>query len=524
MSYTALYRKLRPKKFNDVIGQAHIIRTLLNQINSDKVSHAYLFCGTRGTGKTSTAKIFARAVNCQNNNEGEPCNTCNSCLAILENRSMNVIEIDAASNNGVDNIRDINEEVKYSPTEGIYKVYIIDEVHMLSIGAFNALLKTLEEPPQHVIFILATTDPQKIPSTIHSRCQRFEFKRITTEDMVTNIKEFMINENVQVEEKALRYIAQISDGAMRDALSILDQSISFYYNEVITIDKVLNIVGSVDNTILFSLTDALINYDSSKCMEIIETLIVDGRDINNFVSDLITHFRNLLVSVSVGNINTKALDLSEDNINKLIQQGKNIDSMIIIDYINIFSNLQSKLKFDKNARILLETTCIKLCNPQILETNESLNSRIAKLEKMIETGTVTKQVEVQAVKTVPKKIIKKAVPDDITNVIASWKLFVSRFNELVRGLLELSFPGYLDGDILYIVANDISSTNLLKMKEDLIREELIKMFSKDFAIKFISKKEYNQRHTELFGVKDENITDFNEEAIKEKINMDITFK
>lgn len=524
MSYTALYRKLRPKKFNDIIGQAHIVRTLLNQINTNKVSHAYLFCGTRGTGKTSTAKIFAKAVNCENKNDGEPCNICNSCLAILENRSMNVIEIDAASNNGVDNIRDINEEVKYSPTEGIYKVYIIDEVHMLSIGAFNALLKTLEEPPQHVIFILATTDPQKIPPTIHSRCQRFEFKRITTQDMVTNMQKFMINENVKIEEKALRYIAQISDGAMRDALSILDQCISFYYNEEILIDKVLNIIGSVDNTILFSLTDALINYDSIKCMEIIDSLIIDGRDISHFVSDLITHFRNLLVSVAVGNINTKALDLSEDNINKLIQQGKNIDSMIIIEYIEIFSNLQSKLKFEKNTRILLETTCIKLCNPHTLDTNQSINSRIAKLEKIVQTGTITKQQEVQPVTTQPKKTIKKAVPDDIKNVIASWKLFISGFNELVRGLLELSFPGYLDGDILYIVANDLSSTNLLKLKENLIKEELVKMFSKDFIIKFIYKKEYNQRHKELFGTNDENFTEINEEAIKEKINMDITFQ
>lgn len=258
MSYTALYRKFRPNTFASVIGQEHIIKTIKNQILTNRVSHAYLFCGTRGTGKTSTAKIFARAINCLSPKNGNPCNHCELCTAALENRSMNVIEIDAASNNGVDNIREIREEVKYPPTQGYYKVYIIDEVHMLSSGAFNALLKTLEEPPAHIVFILATTDPQKVPATILSRCQRFDFHRITTEEITQTLLNYMKTENIDVEEQALHYIARLGDGSMRDALSILDQCIAFYSDETLTLDKVLDVVGAVDNSILFSMTDAIL--------------------------------------------------------------------------------------------------------------------------------------------------------------------------------------------------------------------------------------------------------------------------
>ena len=241
MAYQALYRKFRPDTFDGVVGQDHIVRTLKNEIVSDMVSHAYLFCGTRGTGKTSTAKIFAKAINCLSPKDGEPCGKCAMCTAIQEGRSVNVIEIDAASNNGVDNIRDIREEVKYPPTEGKYKVYIIDEVHMLSPGAFNALLKTLEEPPAHVIFILATTDPQKVPVTILSRCQRFDFKRISSGEITKTLKKYIKIEGAQAEESALSAIGRLADGSMRDSLSILDQCLAFYHNEVITEDKVLEV-------------------------------------------------------------------------------------------------------------------------------------------------------------------------------------------------------------------------------------------------------------------------------------------
>ena len=249
MSYQALYRKWRPQTFEDVKGQEHIVTTLKNQIRLGRVGHAYLFCGTRGTGKTSVAKIFAKAVNCLQPVDGSPCGECAMCRAIQSQTSMNVIEIDAASNNGIDNIREIRDEVEYSPTEGRYKVYIIDEVHMLSIGAFNALLKTLEEPPEYVIFILATTEAHKIPVTILSRCQRYDFRRITVDTITGRLTELAEKENLDVEEKALRYIARAADGSMRDALSLLDQCIAFYLNERLTYDHVLDILGAVDTTV-----------------------------------------------------------------------------------------------------------------------------------------------------------------------------------------------------------------------------------------------------------------------------------
>ena len=264
MAYQALYRKFRPDTFDGVVGQDHIVRTLKNEIVSDMVSHAYLFCGTRGTGKTSTAKIFAKAINCLSPKDGEPCGKCAMCTAIQEGRSVNVIEIDAASNNGVDNIRDIREEVKYPPTEGKYKVYIIDEVHMLSPGAFNALLKTLEEPPAHVIFILATTDPQKVPVTILSRCQRFDFKRISSGEITKTLKKYIKIEGAQAEESALSAIGRLADGSMRDSLSILDQCLAFYHNEVITEDKVLEVCGATDDGVFFDITDAIIGKNPQK--------------------------------------------------------------------------------------------------------------------------------------------------------------------------------------------------------------------------------------------------------------------
>ncbi len=253
MSYTALYRKFRPTRFSDVKGQDHIVTTLKNQISADRIGHAYLFCGTRGTGKTTTAKIFAKAVNCEHPKEGNPCGECASCKAIGSGVSMNVIEIDAASNSGVDNIREIREEVSYSPTEGKYKVYIIDEVHMLSTGAFNALLKTLEEPPSYVIFILATTETHKIPVTILSRCQRYDFRRITVGTIKNRLAALMEQEQVEVEERALTYIAKVADGSMRDALSLLDQCIAFYLGEKLTYDHVLEVLGAVDMDVFSSL-------------------------------------------------------------------------------------------------------------------------------------------------------------------------------------------------------------------------------------------------------------------------------
>ncbi len=295
MAYQALYRKWRPLEFEDVKGQEHIVTTLKNQIRADRIGHAYLFCGTRGTGKTTVAKIFAKAVNCEHPVDGSPCGECPTCKAIAEGRSMNVIEIDAASNNGVDNIREIRDEVQYSPTEGRYKVYIIDEVHMLSIGAFNALLKTLEEPPAYVIFILATTEAHKIPVTILSRCQRYDFHRISIETIAGRLSQLMEAEHINVEEKAIRYVAKAADGSMRDALSLLDQCIAFYLGQDLKYENVLEVLGAVDTAVFAEMLSYILKADTYACMQLLEQIIMQGRDLGQFVSDFVLNLRNLLI-------------------------------------------------------------------------------------------------------------------------------------------------------------------------------------------------------------------------------------
>ena len=321
MSYTALYRKFRPGGFEDVKGQDHIVQTLKNQIKAERIGHAYLFCGTRGTGKTSVAKIFAKAVNCEHPVDGSPCGQCAMCQKIAEGTSMNVIEIDAASNNGVDNIREIREEVAYRPTEGKYKVYIIDEVHMLSIGAFNALLKTLEEPPEYVIFILATTEVHKIPITILSRCQRYDFKRITIDTIAARMSQLMETEHVEVEEKAIRYIAKAADGSMRDALSLLDQCIAFYLGQKLKYDDVLEVLGAVDTDIFSRMLRQVMARDVAGVLQTVEELVMQGRELTQLVADFTWYLRNLLLVKSSDNMED-VLDVSTENLIQLKEEAR----------------------------------------------------------------------------------------------------------------------------------------------------------------------------------------------------------
>ena len=281
MAHQAIYRKWRPMVFEDIVGQGHITQTLKNQILNDKIGHAYLFCGTRGTGKTTCAKVLSRAVNCLNPHDGSPCNECEVCKGILDGSILDVKEIDAASNNGVDNIREIREEVAYSPSEGKYKVYIIDEVHMLSIGAFNALLKTLEEPPAYVIFILATTEAHKIPVTILSRCQRYDFHRISIETIAGRLSQLMEAEHINVEEKAIRYVAKAADGSMRDALSLLDQCIAFYLGQDLKYENVLEVLGAVDTAVFAEMLSYILKADTYACMQLLEQIIMQGRDLDS---------------------------------------------------------------------------------------------------------------------------------------------------------------------------------------------------------------------------------------------------
>ena len=385
MSYTALYRKFRPDTFEDVKGQDHIVKTLRNQIKADRIGHAYLFCGTRGTGKTTVAKILARAVNCEHPVDGNPCNECASCRAIASGASMNVIEIDAASNNGVDNIREIREEVAYPPTEGRYKVYIIDEVHMLSIGAFNALLKTLEEPPSYIIFILATTEAHKIPVTILSRCQRYDFRRISQETILKRLEDLMEKEQVDAEEKALRYVAKKGDGSMRDSLSLLDQCIAFYLGEKLTYDRVLEVLGAVDTDVFSELLRLVLAEQITDAIALLDRLILDGRDLTQFVNDFTWYLRNLMLLKASDDMED-ILDISTENLAQLREEAAMIRNDTLMRFIRIFSELANSIRYSVNKRVMLEMALIKLCKPEAEKDELSLIERIRKLERMIEQG------------------------------------------------------------------------------------------------------------------------------------------
>ena len=383
MSYTALYRKWRPTSFEEVRGQDHIVKTLKNQINSGRIGHAYLFCGTRGTGKTSIAKIFARAVNCEHPVDGSPCGECSMCRQIAEGASLNVVEIDAASNNGVENIRDIREQVQYPPTDGRYRVYIIDEVHMLSIGAFNALLKTLEEPPSYVIFILATTEVHKIPITILSRCQRYDFKRISIDTIAGRLAELTQAEQIDVDDRALRYVARAADGSMRDALSLLDQCVAFHFGEKLTYDNVLEVLGAVDNRVFSKLFQAVLASDTKACIREIEEMIIQGRDLSQLVNDFVWYMRNLLIAKTTDEPGDM-LDMSEENLAILKEEATGVDTETLMRYIRIFSELSGQLRYASQKRILVEIAFIKLTTPSMEQNLDSILQRITLLEQKMQ--------------------------------------------------------------------------------------------------------------------------------------------
>ena len=383
MSYTALYRKWRPVSFEDVKGQDPIVQTLKNQITSERIGHAYLFCGTRGTGKTSIAKIYARAVNCEHPVDGSPCNECASCKSILAGTSMNVVEIDAASNNGVENIRDIREQVQYPPTEGKYRVYIIDEVHMLSIGAFNALLKTLEEPPSYVIFILATTEVHKIPITILSRCQRYDFKRISLETIAGRLRQLTEAEHIETEDKALMYIAKAADGSLRDALSLLDQCVAFHYGKLLTYENVLDVLGAVDSGVFSSMFNAVIEGRTKDCITQLEEIAIQGRELGQFVTDFIWYLRNLLLVQSTDDAEG-LLDMSEETLKQLKEDSTKTDGNTLMRYIRVLSELSNQLRYASQKRVMVEVALIKLTRPSMEPDMDSVLQRLKQLEAAVE--------------------------------------------------------------------------------------------------------------------------------------------
>lgn len=536
MSYLALYRKYRPYTFDDVVGQEHIIRTLKNQIKANRISHAYLFTGSRGTGKTSVAKILARAVNCEDPKEGSACGVCETCKKMNEGSLMNIIEIDAASHNGVDNIREINEEVKYTPAIGQYKVYIIDEVHMLSTGAFNALLKTLEEPPAHVIFILATTDPQKIPATILSRCQRFDFKRLTIDEIQERLALYMQKENIDVEKDALNYIARLADGGMRDALSILEQCISFYFDENISLDKVLYLMGAVDNTLLFNMMDALISFNSYEVIKLCDEVNRQGRNIRQFVKDLMVHARNLLV-VTTTNQTEGVLDYSSEYITRLKEQTKKTNASLLMHYIKSFATLENDLKTTISPKILLEVGLLKLCEMPSEDKELQISDKLLQLERRIEELKVQRVTNVPNVAAVvPEKQLQeivptrppKAVPEDIKRLRENWPDVLEQLSEGVKLVARSITPAFLEDDIFYLVCEPAMEPPIAD-KLDSIKEAINHIAEKEVKVKLITPASYENKYHEVYGThpkktKETVTIEQTINEIKDKINFNIDIR
>lgn len=485
MSYTALYRKFRPAVFEDVKGQDPIVTTLKNQIRAERIGHAYLFCGTRGTGKTTIAKILAKAVNCEHPVDGSPCGTCPACQSIAAGTSMNVIEIDAASNNGVDNIRQIVEEVTYSPAEGKYKVYIIDEVHMLSIGAFNALLKTLEEPPSYVIFILATTEVHKIPITILSRCQRYDFKRISIDTIADRIRELTAKEQVQIEDKAIRYIAKTADGSMRDALSLLDQCIAFHFGKELTYDLVLDVLGAVDTEVFSRLLRRVMEEDVTGALQILEEMVVQGRELTQFVSDFTWYLRNLLLLKTADGVED-IIDVSTDNLNRLKEEAGQLDYNRMMRYIRVLSELSGQIRYAAQKRILIEIALIKLCRPQMESDLTSLTDRVRSVEEKLEkgnfampTGTNAEALEYHAAAQVKEAPMPAAVPDDIRELVGRWSAAIADLPNPMKSYLKTAYPSLSADDKLLVVVEDGLATDYFKAQEHV--DELARRISLPFG-------------------------------------------
>ncbi len=385
MQYTALYRKFRPMTFSEIVGQEHITTTLKNQVIADRVGHAYLFTGCRGCGKTSSAKVLARAINCLNPKDGEPCNECSICKAALEGSLTDIVEMDAASNNGVDDIRAIRDEVNFLPTIAKYRVYIIDEVHMLSIGAFNALLKTLEEPPKHVKFILATTEPQKLPATILSRCQRFDFKRISEEEIVKNLEKVCKECKIEYSKSALELIAELSEGAMRDALSILERCSQGEENNI-TEEKVKDLVGIPKLEYISGMCKAILEYDVDKSLEISNEIILEGKDLGNFLWEIIKYVKDLMILKTANSI-SNIYSVSDKEVLQKLSEISTKDRLL--DIIYKLSDLENELKWSSQKNIIFQVGIMRLCSKE----NSTLEERVKNIENKIASGNINVKVE-----------------------------------------------------------------------------------------------------------------------------------
>ncbi len=456
MSYIALYRKWRPQTFDEIKGQEAIVTTLRNQIEANRIGHAYLFCGTRGTGKTSAAKVFAKAVNCEHPVNGNPCGQCKSCQSIADGSSLNVIEMDAASNRGVDDARQIKEGVVYSPTDAKYKVYIIDEAHQITKDAFNALLKTLEEPPSYVIFILATTEPQKIPITILSRCQRYDFKRIDMDTLEDRLREVADREGIKTEDKAIKYIASKAEGGMRDALSLLDQCSSFFLGKEITYERALEVLGAVDTSVFSIFLRDLCARSVTDSINLIDRILMQGRDITQFVSDFIWYMRNVLLAKSAEDI-SEVIDIAAENLAALQKEAEAISEEQLLRFIRVFSELLNDMKFSSQKRVLTELAVIRICRPQMQKNLDSLNDRLKIIEDLIESGELSKESYEREVKASSpmepaserekKRSAKeeamnlpKATIDELKEICSKWAAIASATPDMYSSCIRRATP------------------------------------------------------------------------------------
>jgi len=498
MSYQALYRKFRPQTFEEVRGQDAIVTTLKNQIKTDRVGHAYIFCGTRGTGKTTIAKLFAKAVNCENPQDGSPCGECQSCKNIAAGISMNVVEMDAASNNGVDDVRRIVDEVSYSPTEGKFRVYIVDEAHMLTREAANAFLKTLEEPPSYVKFILATTDPNRLPITIRSRCQRYDFRRIDIDTIAGRMRELVDVEQIAVEDSALKYIARCADGSMRDALSLLDQCIAFNLGEELTYDRTLEVLGAVDNDIFSAMLRMILEKDVTSSIHLLEEVVMRGRELSQFVTDFVWYLRNLMLVKTAENIDD-VIGVSTEHRRLLQEESKMVDTATVMRYIKVLSELSGQLKFATQKRVLIEMTLIKLCVPESDVSLDGFVQRLVELETKVANGitVVSASAAGAAVQAsgeaadYEKAPLPKAVPAEIAQIAGEWMKVVHAVDGISKSFLKLSSRPSVINDRLVVAFTNRQAVDWFKGdtgKEEL-KEALGQLTGKDMDFEAVFEEE-----------------------------------
>ncbi|MBQ2932060.1 MAG: DNA polymerase III subunit gamma/tau [Clostridia bacterium] len=462
--YQALYRKWRPLTFEDVAGQGHVSETLRNSIASGRIAHAYLFCGTRGTGKTSTAKIFSRAVNCEHTNDGNPCNECDTCKGIMDGSILDVYEMDAASNSGIDNIREIREEVVYAPTNSRFKVYIIDEAHMLTTEAFNALLKTLEEPPAHVIFILATTEAHKIPATILSRCQRFDFKRIGIDDIERRLSKIVRSEDIKITADALELVAELADGSMRDGLSILDQCVA-YAKEELRYDDIVDIVGIADKRILFPIVDFIADYNAGGALSAVDDFLKKGKEAANFIEELVFHFRALMLCKSMDNPG-ELLEKSAELIEKYKQQSEKFGLDRIIYIIETLGEYLFQAKKLSTPKVAVEMATVSICSKGNAKDIDELLMRVESLEKELatikENGVTVKKTAAKpnGAKPAENSLVKPAeVHIDEGKLWTKWRDALSAVKEESKSLYMYLFNAkalFYGDEIELVIASDLA--------------------------------------------------------------------